>query len=83
MRRSLRRSTSCCQGPLRRRFGTKRSLKDDMSRNVESSSYSFSDLMGAVGGYLGLFIGWSIYGMMEDTASFGARVTEVVKLKLK
>ena len=54
-----------------------------MSRNVESSSYSFSDLMGAIGGYLGLFIGWSIYGMMEDTASFGARVTEVVKLKLK
>ena len=36
--------------------------------------------MGAVGGYLGLFIGWSIYGMMEDIVKFGVNVKEAVKL---
>ena len=39
-------------------------------RQQESESYTFGDLIGAVGGYLGLFVGWSCYGWMESCVAY-------------
>ena len=40
----------------------------------ESPSYTLSDLAPGVGGYLGLFIGWSLYGGLGDLGDLVLRL---------
>ena len=52
-------------------------------RQQESESYTFGDLIGAVGGYLGLFVGWSCYGWMESCVAYIDSVsTRMSKIKI-
>ena len=36
---------------------------DDVEESTEYLAYDLNDLVGSVGGYLGLFLGWSLLGL--------------------
>ena len=38
---------------------------DDVEESTEYLAYDLNDLVGSVGGYLGLFLGWSLLGLSQ------------------
>ena len=40
---------------------------DEMEESWEYLAYDLNDLVGSVGGYLGLFLGWSLLGLTIHT----------------
>ena len=50
-----------------------------MLRQREFATFTFEDMMGSVGGYAGLFIGWAIYSLVEITTNFAAKLTAIFR----
>ena len=43
---------------------------DEMEESWEYLAYDLNDLVGSVGGYLGLFLGWSLLGLTIQASVF-------------
>ena len=44
--------------------------EDDVEESREYLAYDLNDLVGSVGGYLGLFLGWSLLGLTVQLSVF-------------
>ena len=44
--------------------------EDDVEESREYLAYDLNDLVGSVGGYLGLFLGWSLVGLTVQLSVF-------------